>query len=87
METRLHKLCNIFHEKIYNVRYVRVMVFPHPENFCYPVPNKLSWKQTIYNETQLNLLLLGSTTLQLLIVLNEKLWSRASVTDREKPIK
>lgn len=43
METRLHKLCNIFNEKIYNVRYVHVMVFPHPENFCYPVPNKLSW--------------------------------------------
>ena len=43
METRLHKLCNIFNEKIYDVRYVRVMVFPYPKNFCYPVPNNLSW--------------------------------------------
>ena len=43
METRLHKLCNIFNEKNYNVRYVRVMVFPHHENFCYPVPKISSY--------------------------------------------
>ena len=67
-----------FNEKLYNVRYVRVMVFPHPENFCYPwVPNKLSWISSYLDQLPYSYL----------FVLNEKLWSRASVTDREKSIK